>query len=123
MAQQTIFPSELEDSSREQVALGQVLAERDLQGADMRQRATSCGKAEGLTIPLSELAVGAHALICRMKENPQIFYLQCMGFTAGAHVEAIRRVSGGALTVYRVEDADVALRREAAAMISVRMEG
>ena len=92
-------------------------------GADARGRDASCGKAEGLTIPLSELAVGAHALICRMKENPQIFYLQCMGFTAGAHVEAIRRVSGGALTVYRVEDADVALRREAAAMISVRMEG
>jgi Fe2+ transport system protein FeoA len=75
------------------------------------------------TLPLSELDTGAHALISRMEENPHLCYLQCMGFIPGAHVELIRRISGGALSVYRVDDADVALRREAAAMISVRMEG
>jgi len=123
MTPQTVFPSELEGSSLAQAAHGQVLHEQGLRGGDERVRDASCGKSDGLTISLSELAVGAHGLICKMKENPQIFYLQCMGFTAGAHVEAIRRFSGGALTVYRVEDADVALRREAAAMISVRMEG
>jgi Fe2+ transport system protein FeoA len=74
-------------------------------------------------IPLSDLAPGVHALISRMEDNPHLCYLQCMGFCPGAHVELIRRVSGGALSVYRVDDADVALRREAAAMISVRMEG
>jgi Fe2+ transport system protein FeoA len=38
-------------------------------------------------------------------------------------VELIRRVSGGALSIYRVDDADVALRKATAAKISVRMEG
>jgi Fe2+ transport system protein FeoA len=38
-------------------------------------------------------------------------------------VELVRRVSGGALSVYRVDDADVALRQATAALISVRMEG
>jgi Fe2+ transport system protein FeoA len=75
------------------------------------------------TTRLSDLAPGVHALITRMDENPHLCYLQCMGFRSGAHVELIRKISGGALAVYRVDDADVALRREAAAMISVRMEG
>ncbi|MDR3744842.1 MAG: FeoA family protein [Acidobacteriaceae bacterium] len=75
------------------------------------------------TIQLSELAAGDHALIAKMEENPHLCYLQCMGFCPGAHVEMIRRVSGGSLSIYRVDDADVALRQEAAAMISVRMEG
>jgi Fe2+ transport system protein FeoA len=75
------------------------------------------------TIPLSDLALGTHALISKMEDNPHLCYLQCMGFCPGAHVELIRRVSGGALAVYRVDDADVALRQATAAMISVRMEG
>lgn len=75
------------------------------------------------TFPLSDLALGTHALISKMEDNPHLCYLQCMGFCPGAHVELIRRISGGALSVYRVDDADVALRQAAAEMISVRMEG
>jgi len=75
------------------------------------------------TIPLSDLAVGAHALISKMGDDPHLCYLRCMGFCPGAHVELVRRVSGGALSVYRVDDADVALRQATAALISVRMEG
>jgi Fe2+ transport system protein FeoA len=75
------------------------------------------------TIPLSDLALGDHALISRMADDPQLCYLRCMGFCPGAHVELVRRVSSGALSVYRVDDADVALRRGTAARISVRMEG
>jgi Fe2+ transport system protein FeoA len=78
------------------------------------------------TIPLSSLSPGAHALIRHVQENiqenPQVCYLRCMGFCPGAHVELVRRVSGGALSVYRVDDADVALRRETAALISVVLE-
>ena len=75
------------------------------------------------TIPLSDLAVGTHALIAKMGDDPHLCYLRCMGFCPGAHVELIRRVSGGALSIYRVDDADVALRQGTAAQISVRMEG
>ena len=62
------------------------------------------------TIPLSDLAVGTHALISKMGDDPHLCYLRCIGFCPGAHVELIRSVSGGALSVYRVDDADVALR-------------
>lgn len=75
------------------------------------------------TFLLSDLAVGAHALISKMGDDPHLCYLRCMGFCPGAHVELVRRVSGGALSVYRVDDADVALRQATAALISVRMEG
>ena len=75
------------------------------------------------TIPLSDLTVGTHALISKMGDDPHLCYLRCMGFCPGAHVELIRRISGGALSVYRVDDADVALRQATAALISVRMEG
>jgi len=118
MAQQTVFASELDDVHGQADAASHVACEQA-----ERSEEDACRKAVGVTLPLSELSVGAHAIIARMKANPQICYLQCMGFTAGAHVEKVRRISGGALSVYRVEDADVALRREAAAMISVRMEG
>ncbi len=80
------------------------------------------------TVPLSSLAPGAHAHIHAVlddkfaKENPQVCYLRCLGFCPGAHVELIRRVSRGALSVYRVDDADVALRQETAALISVVLE-
>jgi Fe2+ transport system protein FeoA len=116
MAQQSVLPSELEDDVHG-------AHQHEVCGQEAHRQEDACRKAVGVTLPLSELAVGAHAQIARMKANPQICYLQCMGFTPGAHVEMIRRISGGALSVYRVEDADVALRREAAAMISVRMEG
>ncbi len=75
------------------------------------------------TIPLSDLVPGDHALIAKMADDPHLCYLRCMGFCPGAHVELVRRVSGGALSIYRVDDADVALRRGTAAQISVRMEG
>jgi len=77
---------------------------------------------EPQTIPLTQLSPGAHALVLDMQENPQVCYLKCLGFCPGAHVELVRRVSRGALSIYRVDDADVALRKETAALISVVLE-
>jgi Fe2+ transport system protein FeoA len=80
------------------------------------------------TVPLSSMRPGMHAHIFQVqtsdgnKETPQVCYLRCMGFAPGAHVELIRRVSRGALSIYRVDDADVALRQETATLISVILE-
>jgi hypothetical protein len=51
------------------------------------------------TFLLSDLAVGAHALISKMGDDPHLCYLRCMGFCPGAHVELVRRVSGGAMSL------------------------
>jgi Fe2+ transport system protein FeoA len=55
------------------------------------------------TIPLSDLAVGAHALISKMGDDPHLCYLRCMGFCPGAHVELVRRQATAALISVRME--------------------
>jgi Fe2+ transport system protein FeoA len=77
------------------------------------------------TLALSTMKPGVHAHIngfVRGPSDPEVCYLRCLGFTPGAHVELIRRVSRGALAVYRVDDADVALRQNTAALVQVVLE-
>ncbi|HEY3990406.1 MAG TPA: FeoA family protein [Acidobacteriaceae bacterium] len=70
---------------------------------------------------LSEIAVGESAVVAAL-ELPQDVgdHLMHLGFLPDATIDVLRRAPAGDPTVYRVEGAEIALRRETARHIQVR---
>jgi ferrous iron transport protein A len=70
---------------------------------------------------LSEMAVGESAVVASLElPNDVGDHLMHLGFLPDATVEVLRRAPAGDPTVYRVEGAEIALRRETARYIQVR---
>ena len=76
--------------------------------------------AEVETMALSEIAVGESAMVASLELSPEVGdHLMHLGFLPEATVEVLRRAPAGDPTVYRVEGAEIALRRETARHIHV----
>jgi ferrous iron transport protein A len=70
---------------------------------------------------LSEMAVGESVVVASLElPNDVGDHLMHLGFLPEAVVEVLRRAPAGDPTVYRVEGAEIALRRETAQYIQVR---
>ena len=70
---------------------------------------------------LSEMAVGESVVVASLElPNDVGDHLMHLGFLPEAVVEVLRRAPAGDPTVYRVEGAEIALRRETARYIQVR---
>ena len=70
---------------------------------------------------LSEMAVGESAVVASLELPDDVGdHLMHLGFLPEATVEVLRRAPAGDPTVYRVEGAEIALRRETAQHIQVR---
>ena len=70
---------------------------------------------------LSEMAVGESAVVASLELPDDVGdHLMHLGFLPEATVEVLRRAPAGDPTVYRVEGAEIALRRETAQYIQVR---
>jgi ferrous iron transport protein A len=70
---------------------------------------------------LSEMAVGESGVVASLElPNDVGDHLMHLGFLPDATVEVLRRAPAGDPTVYRVEGAEIALRRETAQYIQVR---
>jgi ferrous iron transport protein A len=74
-------------------------------------------------VALSEIAVGESAVVTSL-ELPHAVgdHLMHLGFLPDATIEVLRRAPAGDPTVYRVEGAEIALRRETARYIQVRRD-
>ena len=69
---------------------------------------------------LSELAIGRSAVVTALHLPDEVQdHLMHLGFLPDATVEALRRAPAGDPTVYRVEGAEIALRRETARHIAI----
>lgn len=69
---------------------------------------------------LADLAPGQSAIIAEMALPPAAAEpLLDLGLTAGCQVLAVRRAPGGDPVVYRVDGAEIALRRETTCHISI----
>jgi ferrous iron transport protein A len=69
---------------------------------------------------LSEMAVGESGVVASLElPNDVGDHLMHLGFLPDATVEVLRRAPAGDPTVYRVEGAEIALRRETAQYIQV----
>jgi ferrous iron transport protein A len=69
---------------------------------------------------LSEIAVGESAVVASLDLPHDVGdHLMHLGFLPEATVEVLRRAPAGDPTVYRVEGAEIALRRETAQHIQV----
>jgi ferrous iron transport protein A len=69
---------------------------------------------------LSEIAVGESAVVASLELSPEVGdHLMHLGFLPEAAIEVLRRAPAGDPTVYRVEGAEIALRRETARHIHV----
>lgn len=68
-------------------------------------------------LSLAKASEGALYRVTGIDPNACLCQLQSLGFAEGARLQLIRRVSGGHLLVCRIEEADVALRREIAASV------
>jgi ferrous iron transport protein A len=69
---------------------------------------------------LSEIAVGESAVVASRDLPHDVGdHLMHLGFLPEATVEVLRRAPAGDPTVYRVEGAEIALRRETAQHIQV----
>jgi ferrous iron transport protein A len=79
---------------------------------------------EGLEVQLmalSEIAVGGSAVVASIELPHEIGdHLMHLGFLPDATIDVLRRAPAGDPTVYRVEGAEIALRRETACHIFVR---
>ena len=72
---------------------------------------------------LSEIAVGESAVVASLDlPNDVGDHLMHLGFLPEATVEVLRRAPAGDPTVYRVEGAEIALRRETAQYIQVHRQ-
>ena len=72
---------------------------------------------------LSEIAVGESAVVTSLKlPNDVCDHLMHLGFLPDATIDVLRRAPAGDPTVYRVEGAEIALRRETARYIQVRRQ-
>ncbi|HZD76224.1 MAG TPA: FeoA family protein [Acidobacteriaceae bacterium] len=70
---------------------------------------------------LSEMAVGESVVVASLELPDDVGdHLMHLGFLPEATVEVLRRAPAGDPTVYRVEGAEIALRRETAQYIQVR---
>jgi Fe2+ transport system protein FeoA len=81
--------------------------------------------AEVQAVALSEIAVGESAVVASLELSPEVGdHLMHLGFLPETTIEVLRRAPAGDPTVYRVEGAEIALRRETARHIQVcRREG
>jgi Fe2+ transport system protein FeoA len=79
---------------------------------------------EGLEVQvmaLSEIAVGGSAVVASIELPHDVSdHLMHLGFLPEATIDVLRRAPAGDPTVYRVEGAEIALRRETACHILVR---
>jgi ferrous iron transport protein A len=76
--------------------------------------------AEVEAMALSEIAVGESAVVSSLELSPEVGdHLMHLGFLPEATIEVLRRAPAGDPTVYRVEGAEIALRRETARHIHV----
>jgi Fe2+ transport system protein FeoA len=73
-------------------------------------------------VPLSALQRHHRGVVTHVDPSESSCHLQCLGFTEGGEVELVRTLSRGAVMIFRVDGADVALRRETAASIRIRTE-
>jgi ferrous iron transport protein A len=70
---------------------------------------------------LSEVEVGASAIVASLELPHDVLdHLMHLGFLPEATIDVLRRAPAGDPTVYRVEGAEIALRRETACHIHVR---
>ena len=70
---------------------------------------------------LSEIAVGETAVVASLDLSPEVSdHLMHLGFLPEAVIEVLRHAPAGDPTVYRIEGAEIALRRETARYIQVR---
>jgi Fe2+ transport system protein FeoA len=77
--------------------------------------------AEVQVMALSEIAVGDSAVVTSLELPPDVGdHLMHLGFLPDATIEVLRRAPAGDPTVYRIEGAEIALRRETARYIQVR---
>jgi ferrous iron transport protein A len=76
---------------------------------------------EVLVMALSEIEVGASAVVDSLELPHDVLdHLMHLGFLPEATIDVLRRAPAGDPTVYRVEGAEIALRRETARHIHVR---
>jgi ferrous iron transport protein A len=69
---------------------------------------------------LSEVEVGASAIVASLELPHDVLdHLMHLGFLPEATIDVLRRAPAGDPTVYRVEGAEIALRRETARHIHV----
>jgi ferrous iron transport protein A len=70
---------------------------------------------------LSEVSVGESAVVASLELPHDVLdHLMHLGFLPEATIDVLRRAPAGDPTVYRVEGAEIALRRETARHIQVR---
>jgi Fe2+ transport system protein FeoA len=70
---------------------------------------------------LSEIRVGESAIVASLELPHDVRdHLMHLGFLPDASIDVLRRAPAGDPTVYRVEGAEIALRRETARYIHVR---
>lgn len=73
---------------------------------------------------LSEVGVGESAVVDSLELPHDVLdHLMHLGFLPDATIDVLRRAPAGDPTVYRVEGAEIALRRETAQYIHVRRQG
>jgi Fe2+ transport system protein FeoA len=75
-----------------------------------------------MMVALDALPVGRRGVVVSLEDEYTCLYLLRFGLTVGAEVELVRAVSGGTMMVFRIDSGELALRREAARGITVRME-
>jgi len=85
-----------------------------------------CGREvfEVQVMALSEVEVGESAVVDSLELPHDVLdHLMHLGFLPDATIDVLRRAPAGDPTVYRVEGAEIALRRETARHIHVRRQG
>jgi Fe2+ transport system protein FeoA len=81
----------------------------------------SCEGLEVQVMALSDIAVGGSAVVASIELPYEVGdHLMHLGFLPDATIDVLRRAPAGDPTVYRVEGAEIALRRETACHIFVR---
>jgi ferrous iron transport protein A len=79
--------------------------------------------AEVQVMALSEIPVGESAVVDSLELPHEVQdHLMHLGFLPEATIDVLRRAPAGDPTVYRVEGAEIALRRETARHIYVRTQ-
>ncbi len=71
---------------------------------------------------LAELESGKRGVVTGVTQGEAFCQLCSLGLNAGAEVELVRFLSSRTLLIVRVDGADVALRRETAATVKIRIE-
>lgn len=79
------------------------------------------GNAQGKQVmALSDIEVGGSAVVVSIELPGEVgSHLMHLGFLPEATIDVLRRAPAGDPTVYRVEGAEIALRRETACFIHV----